>query len=113
MRTAPLALATLASLGAACTRWPENAPLSRHDPAAGYRLENVRLERWARAEKGRSAYLAEVSFEGVGDPAERAYFRGLPTSFQLEPEQVDRLREIGGRLLRGSPDFVRLRSDLR
>jgi NTE family protein len=91
-------------------RW--SIPVDRYSFEA---IEATRdqLARWARAEKGRSAYLVEVGFEGVADPAEKKYFRGLPTSFKLEPEQVDRLREIGGRLLRESPEFARLRADLR
>ena len=32
----------------------------------------------------------------------------LPTRFSLSAEQVDRLRETGGRLLRESPEFRRL-----
>jgi NTE family protein len=91
---------------------------SRSIPVDRYSLEAVeaardQLARWARAAPGRSAHLVEVSFEGVADPAERKYFRSLPTSFKLDPEQVDRLREIGGRLLRESPDFARLGADLR
>ena len=36
----------------------------------------------------------------------------LPTSFVLSEEQVDRLREMAGRLLRQSPDYQRLLRDL-
>ena len=54
-------------------------------------------------------HVLEVNFENLRDPRERDYFLDLPTSFVLEDEQVDRLREVGGRLLRQSPvyqDFV-------
>ncbi|MET0350549.1 MAG: patatin-like phospholipase family protein [Rhizobacter sp.] len=45
----------------------------------------------------------DISFDAVTDEAERAYFMNLPTSFQLPDEAVDRLRDLGGRLLRESP----------
>ena len=47
----------------------------------------------------------DVSFEAIQDPEERRYFMNLPTSFVLTDEQVDRLRELAGRLLRESPAY--------
>jgi NTE family protein len=44
----------------------------------------------------------DVSFDAITDDAERRYFMNLPTSFSLPDEAVDRLRELGGRLLRES-----------
>jgi NTE family protein len=49
--------------------------------------------------------VIDVNFENVRDPQERAYLSSLPTSFVLEDEQVDRLRQAGGRLLRESSVF--------
>ncbi len=46
----------------------------------------------------------EVSFDLL-EAEERRYLKRLPTSFKLSDEQVDRLREVGGRLLRASPEF--------
>ena len=54
----------------------------------------------------------EVGFESITDPAERRYFQELPTSFKLEGAQVDRLREIAGRLLRKSPEFREVVAEL-
>ncbi|BDG04733.1 patatin-like phospholipase family protein [Anaeromyxobacter oryzae] len=83
---------------------------ARSIPVDRYSLEVVeaardQLARWARAAPGRSAFLVEVTFEAISDPAERRWVRELPTSFHLEDGQVDRLREIAGRLLRESPEF--------
>jgi NTE family protein len=50
----------------------------------------------------------DVSFDAITDPGERRYFMDLPTSFTLPPEAVDRLREVGGRLLRESRGFQAL-----
>lgn len=36
---------------------------------------------------------------------ERASFNALPTSFDLPSGAIDRLREVGARLLRTSPDY--------
>ncbi|MET1084726.1 MAG: hypothetical protein ABWY12_17020 [Burkholderiales bacterium] len=49
-----------------------------------------------------------MSFDAITDPAERRYFMDLPTSFSLTDEQVDRLREIGGRLLGQSSELQRM-----
>jgi NTE family protein len=53
-------------------------------------------------------YIPVVAFESIEDPAGRADFNALPTSFQLDDEAVDRLIAVGRRLLRGSPEFQRL-----
>ena len=58
------------------------------------------------------AMLIEVSFDDLEEEDERAYFNALPTSFNLPAEDIDRLREAGGRLLRASPDYQRLVREL-
>ena len=57
-------------------------------------------------------YAIDINFNAIADPEEKRYFRNLPTSFVLSDEQVDRLREMAGRLLRQSPDYQRLLRDL-
>ncbi len=57
-------------------------------------------------------YAIDINFDAIADPDEKRYFRNLPTSFALTDEQVDRLREMAGRLLRQSPDYQRLLRDL-
>ena len=42
------------------------------------------------------------------DPAERAWFRNLPTSFQLPRDSVDKLRAVARRLLAEDPEFRKL-----
>lgn len=93
-------------------------------PMERYSFETVelvreRLEHWkdlvAERRGGKrnlEFYLIEVSFEQIADKTERHYFQNLPTSFELPPEAVDRLRDIGGKLLRESPEFKRLLADL-
>ena len=61
----------------------------------------------------RRAYLVQVTFADLKDPEERRYFRGVKTRLQLPKDQVDKVREVAGRLLRQSPDFQRLLVDLK
>jgi NTE family protein len=49
--------------------------------------------------------VVDVSFDAIRDPKERAYFMNLPTSFVLTDEQVDRLRDVAGQLMRQSADY--------
>lgn len=58
-------------------------------------------------------YLAEVDFNGLPDKAERAALKRLPTSFNLPPEAVDRLRDAARAILQQSPEFQRLLRDLK
>ena len=57
-------------------------------------------------------YLVEVKFDALDDEAERHYFKQLPTSFALKPEQVDKLRDAARRVLAKSKEFQRLVNDL-
>ncbi|SFM94046.1 NTE family protein [Formivibrio citricus] len=56
--------------------------------------------------------LIEIAFDNLEDRAEREYFNALETSFNLPPEAVDKLREVGARLLRQSPEYQKLLSEL-
>jgi NTE family protein len=56
--------------------------------------------------------VIDVSFDAIADPKERAYFMNLPTSFVLTPEQVDRLREVAGQLLRQSAEYEKVVHEL-
>ncbi|MHC1730312.1 MAG: patatin-like phospholipase family protein [Syntrophobacteraceae bacterium] len=57
-------------------------------------------------------YLVQVRFDALDDEAERSYFKRLPTSFALKPEQVDKLRDAARRILSESKEFQRLLRDL-
>jgi NTE family protein len=57
-------------------------------------------------------HAIDVSFAAITDPKERDRFLNMPTSFTLPAEDVDRLREVAGRLLRESVDFQELLDDL-
>jgi NTE family protein len=60
----------------------------------------------------RRGYVAQVTFDSLKNPAERLYFKRVKTRLKLSKEQVERLREVAGRLLREAPAFQRLLVDL-
>jgi NTE family protein len=78
-------------------------------------VEQVRekLVAWQAEAPERRGYLAQVTFDNLKDPAERLYFKKVKTSLTLPKEQVDKLREVSGRLLREAPAFQRLLVDLK
>ena len=57
-------------------------------------------------------YLIEVSFDVKQDEIERKHLQNLPTSFHLEPEDVDRLRNAAKQILEKSTKFQTFVSDL-
>jgi NTE family protein len=59
-----------------------------------------------------SMEVLDVSFDAIRDPKERDYFMNLSTSFVLEPAEVDKLREVAGRLLRQSPEYQQIVREL-
>jgi NTE family protein len=58
-------------------------------------------------------YVVEVKFDALKDEAERMYFKRLPTSFKLKPEQVDKLRDVAHRILVNSEEYQRFLNDLK
>jgi NTE family protein len=50
----------------------------------------------------------DVSFNAIKDKNDRLFFQSLPTSFSLKDEEVDRLRDIAGVLLRQSPVYQKV-----
>jgi NTE family protein len=58
-------------------------------------------------------YPIVIGFDAIQDPAERSFFKNLPTSFSLPPETVNKLRNIAGRLLDESAAFQKLKGDLK
>jgi NTE family protein len=57
-------------------------------------------------------HFVSVSFDDLRDEEELRYFNELPTSFELDPQAVDRLRAVARTLLRQSPEFRAVREKL-
>ena len=56
-------------------------------------------------------YVVDLTFDNLADPKQRDYFNDLPTSFKLSKEQVDKLIDVGGKLLIEHPEFKRFIAD--
>ena len=53
-------------------------------------------------------YPVQVAFEYVGDDDERDWFKNLPTTLELPRDTVDRLCDVGRRLLQEDPNFQKV-----
>jgi hypothetical protein len=58
-------------------------------------------------------YLISVDFSSLHGHPEGSFFESLPTNFHLSSNTVDRVIGEGDELLKNSPEFQRLLSDLR
>lgn len=57
--------------------------------------------------------FAVLTFNQIKDPAERARFNAMPTTFHLQRDQVDALRALAARLLTQAPEFRDFLRELR
>jgi len=53
-------------------------------------------------------FIIHVTFHRLPDKAEQEYFLDIPTALELPVAQVDKLREVAGRLLYADSEFQRL-----
>jgi NTE family protein len=92
-----------------------NIQLHRYNAAT---VDSVRnnIEAWANQistpEHEVKAYFMEVSFEDVPQPQLKLFLNKIPTSFSLEPDQVDALIKTSRELLREDPEFQQLLKDI-
>ena len=66
----------------------------------------------AARECSAETYVIEVTLDQATDETKRQHLLNLPTSFHLEPEDVDRLKAAAREILAASEGFQRLVSDL-
>ena len=89
--------------------------LHRYNAATVDMVRN-NLDNWAKQlstpEHHINTYFIEVSFEGVTQPQLKLFLNKIPTSFKLEPDQVDALIENGRSLLRADPEYQELLKNL-
>lgn len=74
------------------------------------------LKTWTREistpEHPVESYFVEVNFEQVPQSQLRLFLNKIPTSFSLQPDQVDALISTAGDLLNADPEFQRLLQDI-
>jgi NTE family protein len=77
--------------------------------AATLEQTHQRLQRWTRElstpQGPVQPWLVTVALRDLPDPGERARLAKVPTSFDLQPEQVEALVQAGRLLLRNNPKF--------
>jgi NTE family protein len=66
----------------------------------------------AKGKKPIEFFIIHVTFHRLPDKAEQEYFLDIPTALELPVEQVDKLREVAGRLLYANTEFQRLLKNL-
>ncbi len=92
-----------------------NIQLHRYNAAT---LDSVRngLKSWAAEisipDHEIKTYFIDVGFEEVAQPQLKLFLNKIPTSFSLEPEQVDALIKTSRELVREDPDFQQLLKDI-
>ncbi len=81
--------------------------------------DQIRAGRCSNIESGQAGpcneiqfYMIYVGFNAIKDENEREYFNRIPTSFHLEPEQVDKLRAAARKILGQSKEFKRFLEDV-
>ena len=57
-------------------------------------------------------FFIQIDFQSIKDEHKSEMFNLVPTSLSLSAEQVDKIRDEGGRLLRSSPEFKKLLKEL-
>jgi NTE family protein len=58
-------------------------------------------------------YMIDLAFDNLSSQEEKTYFKSLPTSFSLTEDQVNKLIEVGGRLLIDHPEFKKFMDEYR
>lgn len=92
-----------------------NTQLHRYNTATVDLVQNE-LASWAASLSSPGSkvtpHFIQVSFEQVQQPTLKAFLNKVPTSFNLEDEQVDALIGSARVLLRENPDFQKMLADL-
>ena len=87
--------------------------LSRYDDDSML-LTRQLLEKWAAKlstpEQPIETYLVSVDIQDTRDPSALDYLNSIPTSFELDDEQVDKLITAGRQLLKSDPEYQKLLS---
>ena len=75
-------------------------------------IHDWKAEDVAAGRKPLDVYLVHLSFDSLPDKKERDYFHDIPTALSLPEEQVDKLRDVAGRLLYSNEQFRKLVTDV-
>jgi NTE family protein len=94
------------------TRWREAITTGRCGEATSPKRTKQQGISGASPACAAQTYLIEVDFDRLQDKSERTHLKYLPTSFHLEPSDVDRLKTAAKKILMDSVEFKTLVDDL-
>ncbi len=94
------------------SRWQETITAGRCGEAASVTGAKNPVTQGATPTCSAQTYLIEVDFARLQDASEREHLRHLPTTFHLEPSDVDRLKGAAQRILADSAEFKKLVGDM-
>jgi NTE family protein len=94
------------------SRWRETITADRCGDAASPLTRTSQDASGASPACAAQTYLIEVDFDKLQDESERDHLKHLPTSFYLEPNDVDRLKAATKNILMESVEFKKLVDDM-
>ena len=103
---------TMELLRSNMSRWRENITAGRCGEAkavSGFKSGNSQGK---IPDCAAQTYLIEVDFDRLQDESERDHLKQLPTTFHLEPDDVNRLKAAAQKILANSVEFKKLVGDL-
>jgi len=103
---------TMELLRSNMSRWKDAITAGRCKEAASRNSETGKNTYRVTPACAAKTYVIEVAFEMLEDEAEREHLLHLPTSFNLEPTDVDRLTAAARQILQNSKTFQALIKDL-
>jgi NTE family protein len=94
------------------TRWREAITTGRCGKATSPKHTKQQDTSDASPACAAQTYLIELDFDILQDESERNHLKHLPTSFHLEPSDVDRLKAAAKMILMNSVEFKNLVDDM-
>jgi NTE family protein len=95
------------------TRWQEKITAGRCSEASLVKDVEKRAIQGGTSACAAKTYLIEVDFDRLQDESERDHLKQLPTTFHLEPDDVDRLKAAAQKILANSVEFNKLIADMK
>jgi NTE family protein len=94
-------------------RWQESITKGRCKELKNKAVANGKNESTGSHDCAAKTYLIEVGFDALKDETEREHLKDLPTTFNLESQDVDRLRKAASLILQESDEFQDLIGSLK
>jgi NTE family protein len=94
-------------------RWQESITKGRCKKMKSKAVADGKSDSTGNHDCAAKTYLIEVGFDALKDETEREHLKDLPTTFNLESQDVDRLRKAARLILQESDEFQDLIGSLK